>query len=336
MLQVKSTLCPCLISPQDRTAISSMELISSLHVIYHDPPAAASSSALSFSNPMSTSFRQLSGSLNAKVGKFVSGFIQDKKEQQQHRHEEEKVNEERHHVGPSNQDNRTALDAGLARLVVVDTMNGPALSIQHCDSLQQHSCCCYCSSSMLSSSPDSSRTILIPLYTIGDVSPFDSFTSSSSPFTTSTATTTSSSCCGIYLFAKGTTENQYENIGTAPLRELCRLDLKYRHNNQDLDSTARDEVMEALTLLIQWSDAKGLLQQQQQQQQQQSQQDGGDDSTTGGGIGQRALKIKHFAQREIELAKKKRDRENRKARYLKESGGGLKYTAIAMANREMT
>ncbi|KAL3778077.1 hypothetical protein ACHAW5_001416 [Stephanodiscus triporus] len=45
-----------------------------------------------------------------------------------------------------------------------------------------------------------------------------------------------------------------------------------------------------------------------------------------------AQKIKHFAQREIEMQRMKKERENRKAKYVKEAGG-LKYTAIAMANR---
>ena len=45
----------------------------------------------------------------------------------------------------------------------------------------------------------------------------------------------------------------------------------------------------------------------------------------------RAAKAAYFAKREIELTKTRREREQRKARYLKESGG-LKYTAIAMAN----
>lgn len=44
-------------------------------------------------------------------------------------------------------------------------------------------------------------------------------------------------------------------------------------------------------------------------------------------------KAAHFAQREVELQKVKRDRESRKAKLVQESGG-LKYTALAMANRE--
>ena len=51
-----------------------------------------------------------------------------------------------------------------------------------------------------------------------------------------------------------------------------------------------------------------------------------------GAVYMAAQKIKHFAQREIEMQRTKKERENRKARYVKEAGG-LKYTAIAMANR---
>jgi hypothetical protein len=46
----------------------------------------------------------------------------------------------------------------------------------------------------------------------------------------------------------------------------------------------------------------------------------------------RAQKVAHFAKREIELQQTKREREKRKAKLVKETGG-LKYTAIAMANR---
>jgi hypothetical protein len=46
----------------------------------------------------------------------------------------------------------------------------------------------------------------------------------------------------------------------------------------------------------------------------------------------RAKKAAHFAQRELELQTTKREREKRKAKLVAESGG-LKYTALAMANR---
>lgn len=50
----------------------------------------------------------------------------------------------------------------------------------------------------------------------------------------------------------------------------------------------------------------------------------------------RAQKAAHFCQREIELKRLKSEREQRKQKYLnmsRKNGGGMKYTAIAMANR---
>jgi hypothetical protein len=49
-------------------------------------------------------------------------------------------------------------------------------------------------------------------------------------------------------------------------------------------------------------------------------------------LSDKAKKMQHFAQREIEMQKTKREREARKAKYVKDAGG-LKYSAIAMANR---
>ena len=48
---------------------------------------------------------------------------------------------------------------------------------------------------------------------------------------------------------------------------------------------------------------------------------------------QRAQKAAHFAKREIEMQQTKRDREKRKAKLVAESGG-LKYTALALSQRE--
>jgi hypothetical protein len=49
----------------------------------------------------------------------------------------------------------------------------------------------------------------------------------------------------------------------------------------------------------------------------------------------RAQKAAHFANREIEMQTTKRDRDKRKAKLVAESGG-LKYTALAMANRTIS
>lgn len=332
MLKVKATICPCLITQEDRTALSSIQILSSVLVMYHDP---ASTDAAAFSI-RGSSIRQLSGALNAKVGKFVSGLMSATQEEEEEEDNEEEETKQDTTMGNNSSNSSTLSSSGLARLVVVDTVNGPAFSIEQ----------------TMSGRKTNTKTVLIPMHTIGEISPCDSFTSSIRSSLSSSALSSSSSC-GIYLFARRNNDKQDTD---ATHTELCRLDLKQDHNNNhqfhrhhdDLDSTRRDEVMEALTFLIQWSDAKGLLprmhttqpQVQNQTQNDENYNNGNGYSTAGsssqGGIGQRALKIKHFAQREIELAKKKRDRESRKARYLKESGGGLKYTAIAMANREMS
>jgi len=55
------------------------------------------------------------------------------------------------------------------------------------------------------------------------------------------------------------------------------------------------------------------------------------------GIRQRAQKAAHFAKREIEMREKKREREKRKAGHMQNmNSGGLKYTAMAMANQEIS
>jgi len=50
------------------------------------------------------------------------------------------------------------------------------------------------------------------------------------------------------------------------------------------------------------------------------------------GLRGKAQKAAHFAKRELELQTMKREREKRKSKYL-EASGGLKYTALAMAQR---
>mmetsp|Transcript_8321 Transcript_8321/g.12371 ORF Transcript_8321/g.12371 Transcript_8321/m.12371 type:complete len:222 (-) Transcript_8321:193-858(-) len=56
-------------------------------------------------------------------------------------------------------------------------------------------------------------------------------------------------------------------------------------------------------------------------------------SSSGGNILKaRAQRAAHFAKQEIEMKQRKREREARKAKYVKDAGG-LKYTALAMANR---
>jgi hypothetical protein len=58
-----------------------------------------------------------------------------------------------------------------------------------------------------------------------------------------------------------------------------------------------------------------------------------EEERAGNFLTQRAQKAAHFAKRELELQTTRRDREKRKAKLVAESGG-LKYTALAMANRD--
>lgn len=55
-----------------------------------------------------------------------------------------------------------------------------------------------------------------------------------------------------------------------------------------------------------------------------------DETAAASTLRSRAQKAAHFARRELEMKQTKRSREERKAKYVEESGG-LKYTAIAMA-----
>lgn len=55
-----------------------------------------------------------------------------------------------------------------------------------------------------------------------------------------------------------------------------------------------------------------------------------DETSAASSLRTRAKKAAHFASREIEMRSQRREREERKAKYVQESGG-LKYTALAMA-----
>jgi len=145
-----------------------------------------------------------------------------------------------------------------------------------------------------------SETRKLPLKKIGGISPNDSFMSSAS---------------GICIYSKKKNENGESG-------ELCRFNLK------TLSGDDRDEVIAFMNTVKRWNEKRSI-------KANEDETDEDDDVQQKIGLGQTALKMKHFAEREIELSKQKRDRESRKARYLKDSGG-LKYTAIAMANRSIS
>ena len=111
---------------------------------------------------------------------------------------------------------------------------------------------------------------------------------------------------------------------------------------EDADDATRDDTLVQLQILVEWERRRqahlitlGVDEPAEDIDQINDDNDGQSSSSPkrgGGMIADKARKVQHFAQREIEMQKQKRDRESRKAKYVKEAGG-LKYTAIAMANR---
>jgi len=105
---------------------------------------------------------------------------------------------------------------------------------------------------------------------------------------------------------------------------LVRLDLLHE-TGIEMSSKAVDEVIESFTCLIEWDGRRRAANPEEQEEELEEK----------AGITARASKAAHFAKREIELQQQKREREKRKAQYVKDAGG-LKYTALAMANKEMS
>lgn len=112
-------------------------------------------------------------------------------------------------------------------------------------------------------------------------------------------------------------------------------------NFEDEDDATRNDTMVQLQLLVEWERRRqarlltlGIAEDESTDDVDDLDTDGEQSSSPrrGGLIAEKARKVQHFAQREIEMKKQKRDREARKAKYV-QGAGGLKYTAIAMANR---
>lgn len=112
------------------------------------------------------------------------------------------------------------------------------------------------------------------------------------------------------------------NVGTVQFGVLTE-------DGDEADERTTNEVLDNLQIVFEWERrrneallAEGI-----------SEEDQYPNTTNASNVlGEKAKKMQHFAQREIELQKVKREREARKAKYVKDAGG-LKYTAIAMANR---
>jgi hypothetical protein len=109
-------------------------------------------------------------------------------------------------------------------------------------------------------------------------------------------------------------------------------------HSEDADDATRNDTMVQLQILVEWERrrqnrllALGVAEDDSAEDVDDLE-DGQSSPKRRGVIADKARQVKHFAQREIEMKKQKRDREARKAKYV-QGAGGLKYTAIAMANR---
>jgi hypothetical protein len=161
----------------------------------------------------------------------------------------------------------------------------------------------------VSSNTHQKESVKIPLHTIGDIE------EASTPST-------------IMIHARGNSAKQ------PTLNVMCSLDLVTQKSQEGHDYDIleqRNIIIDDLKTIVQWNDQQRLALGEEAQDTMEHDSNGATQTS----LSQHALKLKHFANREIELKKLKRDREERKQRYLKDSGG-LKYTAIAMASREIT
>lgn len=311
IIKLKSSLCPCFTSQEDNGAIAAANFLSNVTIIYHSNETSRSAS------------ESIKG-----VGKLVSGFFKNASQKSNGN-----GNENSH--ANMNKNRKSSLSSSFpsssCKMTIVDSLRGPALSIEYIDedaNLENNPMTA--NESDGDESENSGTSIIkknkkITLKRIGEISSTESFMSMSSP-------------CGISIFSKPKTKNEGKE-------ELCRLDLKDHYGN-NASPELFNETIDSLKLLLQWDmdrRAKLLADNNNNNNNDSNSPEEDDDydddeiniTPKRQGLGQRALKMKHFAEREIELSKQKKDRESRKARYLKDSGG-LKYTALAMANRQMS
>lgn len=310
IIKLKSSLCPCFTSQEDNGAIAAANFLSNVTIIYHSNETSRSAS------------ESIKG-----VGKLVSGFFKNaSRKSNGNENENSHANMTKNpklSLSPSS-------PSSSCKMTIVDSLRGPALSIEYIDedaNLENNPMTA--NESDADESENSGTSIIkknkkITLKRIGEISSTESFMSMSM-----------SSPCGISIFSKPKTKNEEKE-------ELCRLDLKDHYGN-NASPELSNETIDSLKLLLQWDmdrRAKLLADNNNNDNSPEEDDDCYDDDEINitpkrQGLGQRALKMKHFAEREIELSKQKKDRESRKARYLKDSGG-LKYTALAMANRQMS
>jgi len=210
--------------------------------------------------------------------------------------------------GSKTADTAISWNSESAYLSVIDTISGPALNVTLAKSDNNDEM----TTSVAAMTVESKRNI--PLNKIAEAGPVDSFFCSSRS--------------GIIVHGSRGKKNS-----DGELEELLRFDLKDSDgSDDDADSEQRDDVMDKITILAEWvkrsrSHTSNYNDSEVKDEEEWNEQEGSSNI-----IGDNMSKIKHFAQREIEMKKIKKEREEKKAKYMNDSGG-LKYTAIAMAAR---
>lgn len=124
----------------------------------------------------------------------------------------------------------------------------------------------------------------------------------------------------IVLYARKTQSTQ-------PAKELLRFaPLQNNDGTEDalpMVSDARNMLVHHFMVIVEWE---------RQRTKDDYEDDDDDDENQPNFLQARAQKAAHFAKREIEMQKTRKEREKRKAKLVAEAGG-LKYTALAMANQ---
>lgn len=170
----------------------------------------------------------------------------------------------------------------------------------------------------LNKSSNKNNKIIIPFRKIGVISAtaIDSTTSS-------WISSSSSSKLLVHIYGK---QSQHNPSGKGD--EIIRFTIS--------ESIDRVQFIDLLTNLLHWDRNRKKLDEDDEEDNTDNTTDNNNKNNNNnvkGYLKTKADKAAHFAKREIEMQQQKREREKRKAKYLKDTGG-LKFTAIAMANME--
>ncbi len=318
ILQIKGIICPCLTQPQDSEANKAITTIASLQIQF------STKNSLEYNNDNDD---------KKGVGQFVSKLFSNAAAAVS---SSAKANDSSSSSGGGGGDYKRG------RMKIIDSISGPVLSFFVDDVVDddEHFDNGMSDDDDGNNNPnDNSKdkeTISIPLKRIGKIEANNSFMASSD--------------AGIIIYKSNRIGNTVVNNN--------RLQSNNNSNNEEkvelirmkvfsldpfsngggthlANAEERDDVVEVLNTIVEWDRTRRKLDPNTAIQEDDHDEEEDNKQGRGNSLGQKALKAKYFIQKEIEMKKQVKDRESRKARYMKDSGG-LKYTALAMANREMS